>query len=669
MAVCRALAFALLLGFAPCSLAVAQTLSAARQPDPAAIDRPAVGELPAVDELPAFDELIEQLGHPRYVNRYAAQQRLSELGLAAFDKLLAATAAEDPEVAAASSRLLRTMTVRWPLPGDPPGVARLLEGYGAESETDRRNRVMQLGRLGTQGVAALCRVARFDASPRVSRDAALEALAPSGSRARSEPAGDLAIAEPRREAIGAAVASLNSQYGPSRRVAATWLAAFLLQDEDPPRAAAAWRAAIAAEQNLLDARRPYTDERLLTTLRWHGLRAQLRAGVTAGLLETVDALTAASPQQSESTLTTALEWMVEAGADEGVDLVLDARRDQLTTKRGLYLAAMIRAQQGRDEDAADLADQAFAMPPGEEEHRVRERRKLLDGRLFVGSWLALRGRSEWARREYAEAADQTPTLSVNGVYCRWVLASSLHDHQQNARAAAVLTEAVDAVEADDRSRGVYSNLHEDNDQMLPSPGSLAGKRDYYAAFAAKERGDGVEQVERLRSALDNEPGDADFIIALYRAANAQRDAELLAEAKRHVLRLAEELQEQIDDQPGSPQHYNHWAWLISNTEGDFAKAVRYSRKSLELSRGRNAGYLDTLGRCYYALGDLEQAVARQREAVSLDPHTMVLRRQLDLFERALAESRAGDAGPRPLAPPAESPEQSSEGASPDNESA
>ena len=68
---------------------------------------------------------------------------------------------------------------------------------------------------------------------------------------------------------------------------------------------------------------------------------------------------------------------------------------------------------------------------------------------------------------------------------------------------------------------------------------------------------------------------------------------------------AASVEEEIDDNPNNPIAYNQWAWLIANTEGDFPKAVRYSRRSLELEPG-TASFLDTLGRCYYSAGDIRK---------------------------------------------------------------
>lgn len=91
-----------------------------------------------------------------------------------------------------------------------------------------------------------------------------------------------------------------------------------------------------------------------------------------------------------------------------------------------------------------------------------------------------------------------------------------------------------------------------------------------------------------------------------------------------IRRSCEWLEGNIQQSPDQPNWYNHWAWLVSNTEGDYAKAVEFSQRSLELSPG-SPSYLDTLGRCYYAAGELENAVKTQRQAVEGHPHLMVMR--------------------------------------------
>jgi tetratricopeptide (TPR) repeat protein len=81
---------------------------------------------------------------------------------------------------------------------------------------------------------------------------------------------------------------------------------------------------------------------------------------------------------------------------------------------------------------------------------------------------------------------------------------------------------------------------------------------------------------------------------------------------------------------------NQTAWLIANTEGNAQEALAMSKRSLEL-RPNEAAYLDTLGRCYYAVGDLEGAIRAQKEAIKSEPFSGQMTRQLKLFETELAK--------------------------------
>ena len=83
------------------------------------------------------------------------------------------------------------------------------------------------------------------------------------------------------------------------------------------------------------------------------------------------------------------------------------------------------------------------------------------------------------------------------------------------------------------------------------------------------------------------------------------------------------------------QLLNHYAWLVANTEGDQHLALQYSKRSLRLTPG-NAAQMDTCARCYYAIGNLDAAIAMQQRAVDLEPHSPPLRRQLALFKSEAA---------------------------------
>jgi tetratricopeptide (TPR) repeat protein len=151
--------------------------------------------------------------------------------------------------------------------------------------------------------------------------------------------------------------------------------------------------------------------------------------------------------------------------------------------------------------------------------------------------------------------------------------------------------------------------------------------------------------EELELAIRLDPSDADVLIAMYRVPDADEKFRRTTLAK--IRELLRQFQDQIDDDPSDPTPYNQWAWLVSNTEGDYQQAVRYSHRSLELnSNGESAAasYLDTLGRCYYAAGDYENALKYQRQAIERVDYMQVMHRQLALFEKSLAEKQGAGSG-------------------------
>ena len=160
-----------------------------------------------------------------------------------------------------------------------------------------------------------------------------------------------------------------------------------------------------------------------------------------------------------------------------------------------------------------------------------------------------------------------------------------------------------------------------------------------ATFAQLQRaqaeGDVARQEEHLKTAIEFDPADADVLIAMHRLAG--KDEAWRKQTSDLIKSAAEEFRKQIKESPEYPTAYNQLAWLISNSEGDYDEALRCSLKSLELLPN-TAGYLDTLGRAYYAKGDLENAAKTQARAVRLEPFSGQIKRQHDFFARALEKS-------------------------------
>ena len=209
----------------------------------------------------------------------------------------------------------------------------------------------------------------------------------------------------------------------------------------------------------------------------------------------------------------------------------------------------------------------------------------------------------------------------------------LHDRLQHKAAADLLTETIDAIDADPAVKQRYRS----DTNLWYRYQLLRSHREYFLATHFQALGDTEKQRRHLEQAYKLDPSNlsnADVLIAMYRLKDS--DAAYRQQTQERIAKSLKSVETEIKKAKSDPQNYNHWAWLVSNTEGDFKKAVKYSQRSLALAPG-SPGYLDTLGRCYYSAGDLENAVKVQREAVAKHPRMRVMQRQLKQFEDEMQE--------------------------------
>jgi tetratricopeptide (TPR) repeat protein len=579
----------------------------------------------AVDE-PAnkrrVEQLIRELGSPRYADRRAAARELRQIGAEAFDLLNAAVDDDDPEVAAAARYLLRQIMVRWIQPGDTAAVRVLLRSFGEQSDEMRSARIEGLAALPNgEGLPALCRIARFDRSPLISREAALGVIR----------AGD-------RSAIRTSVDAelLNHELGTSTRAASTWLRQYLVQLRDPAASIDFWQRLVDEETARLAENVGDTSANIILGLLWNLAELHRELARQQELIATVDRMLRLESESSEETAIELLTWMTDHKLWAVLDEFLAKHEPRFQqSKRPLYYAALARVSQGKPELGDELAEKAAALDPQTPMESFIAAKDLEERRQF-----------EWAVREYERSIDNEQITSGSGILARIHLANLLHDYEKHKPAADTLEPLVKAVQGDGNVGQLYTNLRRiysrRGDSILPEAESLGARMHYFRACNYREQQDWSREREALEKAIRFDPNDADVLIAMYRVPNA--DEKFREATVTRISNLARQFQQEIEEDPSDPTAYNQWAWLISNTEGDYQQAIRYSHRSLELipagaGEAAGASYLDTLGRCYYAAGDLENAVKYQRQAVSKVDYMQVMQRQLALFEKALAEKQ------------------------------
>ena len=568
-------------------------------------------------------KLIRQLGSPRYMERRAAGNELRQIGPEAFDLLNAAVDDADPEIAASAQYLLRQIDVRWVQTQDSVAVRSLLRDYGDQEEERRSDRVDRLARLPDgEGLAALCRIARFDRSPLVSRRAALAVIRPAERTTSRQPIDPELAAK---------------ELGRSTRDAATWLRQYMLQLRDPAPSVAQWTQFVDEEVARLEEKADETSPEIVLGLLWNLADVHRQLDNQPALADTLGRMVQLDAELLEPTAIELLNWLAEHESWDALERFLADHTARFAhIKRPMYFAAMARAKQGKDDLAQQLADQAAAIDSQTTAESLR-----------AANDLELHKQFEWSVREYHMAIAKQPIASHETMIARIELASLLHDYERHEQAAEALDPLVKAVRGEAAVGQRYAEIQKlfaQRGGALPESEALAARLHYYRACQYREEGDWQRVQDELELAIRFDPTDADVLIAMYHLPDA--DEKWKQSTRARIRDLARKFQREIDEDPAEAVGYNQWAWLISNTEGDYQKAIRYSHRSIELNtRGESAeaSYLDTLGRCYYAVGDYENALRYQRQAIAKVDYMQVMHRQLALFEKTLAETGKGPA--------------------------
>jgi Flp pilus assembly protein TadD len=553
-----------------------------------------------------IQQWIAQLGDESYQQRQRAEAELLALGVEAFPFLQAAEQDADLEIALGAKYLRKQIHIEWAKPTDTVAVRSIMEEYGALPKSKRLAKVGQLAQLPQeQGFAALCRIAKFEAVGQVARFAAL-AIVEKGF-----------LPEAR---VAAAVAVLQAELEGSSVVPAAWIGLYVAQLESPDQILPDWtrwldRELELAAESTIETNRLLAMALVNSYLNLSDERSDSQA-ILAGL-ERRMRLQASSAEQMPEALAATFLWILEHQQWAVLAPLEKQYAEPIREGRLLsYLLALTRDRQGRGPEADALADRALQL-------EVTEPAEHNQIAVFLGDL----GRHDWAEREWRRLIDTLPATDFQSLLARNALATyCLHDRGANREAAELLGAALSAIDADAVAQSALGT----------GARNVRGNRHYYLACHYQSVHKWDEQRRQLDLALQFSPENADVLIAMYRLEGASKAYRQATLKKINQVQRAMELV--IRQSPRDAQGYNQWAWLISNTEGDFAKAVQYSQRSLELEPG-SASYLDTLGRCYYAAGELEKAVQVQREAIAKHPHLQVMQRQLALFESALEQQK------------------------------
>lgn len=577
--------------------------------------------------------LIELLGSEHFASRRRAQMELELMGLDAFEALQEAFEHPDPEVAAAARYLINSAQVEWATENDPPLVREILQNYDARTMAQRKTLMDRLGNLPKrEGWAPLCRIAKFEPSNSLSKYAAIILM----NKRKS------LLAEDRT----ALIQLIDSEIGRSRRAGADWLRKFAVLVGTQPADPKGWYVIAENEHALLDSGSAETFTEIVQAMyEWTALLGEENQQRDEALRMARGAVRIVGNEPMG--LRNASYWVIDHGFAELVEemhlenQVLFSKNAELT----YCLAESYRARK-MEEEAEEFAQVAFNNP-SVGTSALRDPRDFRTSRAYS---LQARGLFDWSEREFREAISKLRLLDVAGLKARYFLGEMLHDLGRNEDAAKLWDEILNELEATGETYRQQLQGQLDLGGII-DPAAVISQAYLYQGLWLAEQGDIVQARIKLNHSFEYDSDNADVLIAMHRLEGdqqwrmtvLQRISSCAGYFQSQMIQLEQEMEGSgmlavIEARKKLATMNNQYAWLISNTEGDFQQALNCSLRSLELEPDA-PGYIDTLGRCYYALGDFENAVKQQRRAVELDPFAMAMKRQLKLFETALQQQK------------------------------
>lgn len=579
--------------------------------------------------------LVELLGSDSYATRVRARERLQRMGLEAFDELHEAQFHPDNEIAMAARFLVSSLAISWSKETDPPEVRDALVEYGAQDESERSSRIDMLAEFqNRKALPALVRLVRFETSLRLSRRAALAVM----QQTMSE---NMDTRDQNAELILEVL-------GDNDRQGAEWLRAYAADLASGQYSSERWRQLIAQQRTEIDSGSTQQSSRpaVLELVRVTATRAALAGKADEAMRLAVDNIDLIKPRTSE--LTDACSWAIDNNLHPFV-LALQEEHQRLFAKHPMLLysaaeALMVTGQKERAEEVAQQAANVNPLPRTEEERAAmqlqpKDIEDTAQTHRELGLTLQERGLFHWAEREFRHIIDALELDAQPSATARSDLAQMLGELKRHQEVVDVLQPLTDRVEKDNKLRQQL------NSRFLFQYNRIRSEVDYHSAMVLLEEGKVDEARPLLVRAFRLYPTNIDILIQMYRLDGDEEWNTLVKTTLDRTVRMADSSVQEARAQAKQlgvigrealGHELNQYAWLVSNTEGDLQKALNYSLLSLEIEP--DAAKLDTCARCYFALGDLENAIVTQKRALRLMPHSPPLRRQLAEFEAAKAKS-------------------------------
>jgi tetratricopeptide (TPR) repeat protein len=625
-----------------------------------------------------IQDLIRLLADPSYSKRQNARAELERIGVVALDRLHAASFDADPQIASSARFIVRSNQFNWAWEYDSPKVREILGNFGAAEVYEKSVFIDELARLERdEGLAALCRLARYETVGALAKKAAIHVL-------KSKPlVGQSPIGRSQKilRYIDGGTSD-SSQWIQTFHSAIAGEKSAVTSDQDFD--VDWWVRQIDNERALIGKNTQETSVEIAVELiKWVTQQLSAKPNTREQALAIAGKLL--EPTLNQSLHRQAQLGQQSAAANGFAQWALQLQLPELVHKQHQLLPIRILAREpiftyylaesylqlGENEKAERIAlaawngkqlerspldwkgdpidvsggDKDQAANPGLDAVFAYRNRSAKENSYVLGKTLADRGRFEWAERELKQAAGDDLTLdsSLMALFKLAEIQQSLGKHNE---AKLTLEPFVLRLEKEP----MFRRQMVEQSQLLTF---IVTSYHQYAGDAARMENNIGEAARQYILSLDASEENVDALIGLYKL---ETGPELQAKRRERLRSIVTRMKDGIRkyDQflrDGAGNDYfqtfslqlanelNSLAWLIANTEGDFGEAILMSRRACSLNP-EHAEYLDTLAHCYFAAGKWKDAVEQQQKALSLKPNHPDFQRALSRFQAKLSEAES-----------------------------
>ncbi|MGL6197079.1 MAG: tetratricopeptide repeat protein, partial [Thermoguttaceae bacterium] len=299
-----------------------------------------------------------------------------------------------------------------------------------------------------------------------------------------------------------------------------------------------------------------------------------------------------------------------------------------------YALAEVQEAVGLTDELNETVSQALAVTPIHTDEGISP----YISHYMAALYLNKRHFVEWAKNEFILIANKEPRLKPTSFLC---VAEAFSGTDKNKEAAEYYGYCVDVLNNPKKN---------EMDFFVGDVNKIKSRYECLLAQIAFDEGDYDKAKEHLIASSQMQSDGVDCIILRYKLGKIltqekkenddgfnQNTTNMIRQLRVGLVRQVNAYNNFIGINEDASRAHNQLAWLLANTDGDYATALNAAKKSLQFDPD-NSGVIDTLAHAYALGKDYDKAIENEKLAIKYAPQFTAFRTALKRFEEEKAKA-------------------------------